>query len=262
MIYDLQKASLWKRISAALFDIIIFVILAVGIAALISFALDYDRHMNFVDERKNEHVTACENQYEELHGTRCELDLSIPYEEMSEEQKEIYDMVDDALSKDKDLAITYHLLLNFTLIMIVTAVLVSYVILEFAIPMIFKNGQTLGKKVFGLGVMRTNSVRVTPVALFIRVLFGKCTIETLLPLFLAVMMFFGIIGIVGPIVILGLVILEIVCMCVTRTNSAIHDLISDTVVIDMSTQMIFDSEQALIDYKKKIHEQEVANAPY
>ena len=76
------------------------------------------------------------------------------------------------------------------------------------------------------------------------------------------MMFFGIIGIVGPIVILGLLVLEIICVCATRTNSAIHDLISDTVVVDMSTQMIFESEQALIDYKKKIHEQEVANSPY
>ena len=262
MIYDLQKASLWKRISAFLFDIIIFVILAVGIAAVMSAVMGYDRHMDFIEERKNAHVAACEDEYEELHGTRCELDLSIAYEEMSEEQKEIYDMVDKALSEDNDLSITYMLLLNFTLIMILVAVLVSYGILEFAIPMIFKNGQTLGKKMFGLGVMRTNSVKVTPVALFIRVLFGKCTIETLLPLFLLVMMFFGIIGIVGPIVMLGLVILEIVCICATRTNSAIHDLISDTVVVDLSTQMIFESEQALIDYKKRIHEQEVANAPY
>ncbi|MBQ2807316.1 MAG: RDD family protein [Clostridia bacterium] len=262
MIYDLQKASLWKRISAFLFDVIIFVILAVGIAALMSAVLDYDRHMDFIEERKNAHVTACEDAYEQLHGKRCELDLSVAYEEMSEDQKEIYDMVDKALAEDDDLAITYVLLLNFTLIMLVVSVIVSYAILEFAVPMFFKNGQTLGKKMFGIGVMRTNSVRATPLALFIRVLFGKCTIETLLPLFLVVMMFFGIIGIVGPIVILGLLVLEIICVCATRTNSAIHDLISDTVVVDMSTQMIFESEQALIDYKKKIHEQEVANSHY
>lgn len=262
MIYDLQKASLWKRISAFLFDIIIFAVLVVGIAALMSAVLDYDRHMDFIEERKNMHVTACEDAYEQKHGKRCELDLSIAYEEMSEEQKEIYDMVDKALSEDDDLAITYVLLLNYTLIMLVTSVLVSYAILEFAVPMFFKNGQTVGKKLFGIGVIRTNSVRATPLALFIRVLFGKCTIETLLPLFLVVMMFFGIIGIVGPIVMLGLVILEIVCVCATRTNSAIHDLISDTVVVDLSTQMIFESEQALLDYKKKIHEEQVANSPY
>ena len=93
-------------------------------------------------------------------------------------------------------------------------------------------------------------------------LFGKFTIETVLPLFVVIMMFFGIVGIVGPIVILGLGLLELIAICVTRTNSAIHDLISDTCVVDLSTQMVFESEQALIDYKKKIHEEEVANSPY
>ncbi|MBE6675380.1 MAG: RDD family protein [Ruminococcaceae bacterium] len=262
MIYDLQKASLWKRISAFLFDIIIFAILAVGIAALMSFALDYDRHMDFIEERKNVHIAMCEDKYQEMHGERCEFDVSIAYEEMSEGQKEIYDMVDEALSKDSDLAYTYVLLLNFTLVMTVVAVLTSYAILEFAIPMIFKNGQTLGKKIFGIGVIRTNTVKASPLVLFIRMLFGKCTIETLMPVFILIMMFFGIIGIVGPIVLLGLVVLELISVCVTRTNSTIHDLISDTVVVDLTTQMVFESEQALIDYKKKIHEQEVASSPY
>lgn len=262
MIYDLQKASLWKRISAFLFDIIIFAILAVGIAALMSFALDYDRHMDFIEERKNVHIAMCEDKYEEMHGERCEFDVSIAYEEMSEGQKEIYDMVDEALSKDSDLAYTYVLLLNYTLVMTVVAVLTSYAILEFAIPMIFKNGQTLGKKIFGIGVIRTNTVKASPLVLFIRMLFGKCTIETLMPVFILIMMFFGIIGIVGPIVLLGLVVLELISVCVTRTNSTIHDLISDTVVVDLTTQMVFESEQALIDYKKKIHEQEVASSPY
>lgn len=262
MIYDLQKASLWKRISAFLFDIIIFAILAVGIAALMSFALDYDRHMDFIEERKNVHIAMCEDKYQEMHGERCEFDVSIAYEEMSEGQKEIYDMVDEALSKDNDLAYTYVLLLNFTLVMTVVSAIISYAILEFAIPMIFKNGQTLGKKIFGIGVIRTNTVKASPLVLFIRMLFGKCTIETLMPVFILIMMFFGIIGIVGPIVLLGLVVLELISVCVTRTNSTIHDLISDTVVVDLTTQMVFESEQALIDYKKKIHEQEVASSPY
>ena len=262
MIYDLQKASLWKRISAFLFDIIIFAILAVGIAALMSFALDYDRHMDFIEERKNVHIAMCEDKYQEMHGERCEFDVSIAYEEMSEGQKEIYDMVDEALSKDSDLAYTYVLLLNYTLVMTVVSAIISYSILEFAIPMVFKNGQTLGKKIFGIGVIRTNTVKASPLVLFIRMLFGKCTIETLMPVFILIMMFFGIIGIVGPIVLLGLVVLELISVCVTRTNSTIHDLISDTVVVDLTTQMVFESEQALIDYKKKIHEQEVASSPY
>ena len=41
-----------------------------------------------------------------------------------------------------------------------------------------------------------------------------------------------------------------------------HCLLSDTVVVDMSSQLIFESEQAMIDYKKKLHEEEVARAKY
>ena len=57
---------------------------------------------------------------------------------------------------------------------------------------------------------------------------------------------------------LGLVILEIVCVCATRTNSTIHDLISDTVVVDYASQMVFENADELIAYKQKLHE-EMAN---
>ena len=42
MIYDLQKASMWKRISAALCDLIALVIVIVGLLLLLSAVLGYD----------------------------------------------------------------------------------------------------------------------------------------------------------------------------------------------------------------------------
>ena len=41
MIFDLQKASMWKRISASLFDFILLVIAVAGFAFLLSAILDY-----------------------------------------------------------------------------------------------------------------------------------------------------------------------------------------------------------------------------
>lgn len=263
MIYDLQKASLWKRASAFLFDLVIMIVVVVGIAALMSTALNYDSHIEVIETKKTQHIERIEAEYQSEHGVECKLDLSLSYEEMSEGQKEIYDKVDEALSRDDTVQTASFLLLNYSLVICLVSVFVTYAVLEFAVPMlIFKNGQTLGKKIFGIGVIRTNTVKASPLVLFIRMLFGKCTIETLMPVFILIMMFFGIIGIVGPIVLLGLVVLELISVCVTRTNSTIHDLISDTVVVDLTTQMVFESEQALIDYKKKIHEQEVASSPY
>ncbi len=263
MIYDLQKASVWKRASAFLFDMVIMIVVVVGIAALMSTLMKYDTHIGVIESKKTEILSKIEAEYEQEHGESVKLDLSLGYEQMSEAQKEMYDRLDEEIAKDQTVQTALFLLLNYSLVICLVSFFAAYAVLEFALPMlIFKNGQTLGKKLFGIGVIRTNTVKASPFALFVRMLFGKFTIETVLPLFVVIMMFFGIVGIVGPIVILGLVLLEVIAICVTRTNSAIHDLISDTCVVDLSTQMVFESEQALIDYKKKIHEEEVANSPY
>ena len=50
MIFDLQKASMWKRISAFLFDIILLVIAVVGFAFLISCIVGFDKHNTALDD--------------------------------------------------------------------------------------------------------------------------------------------------------------------------------------------------------------------
>lgn len=49
MVYDLQKASLWKRIAAWMFDGILTCILAVGFGVLLSVLLGYDGYSEQVD---------------------------------------------------------------------------------------------------------------------------------------------------------------------------------------------------------------------
>ena len=66
-------------------------------------------------------------------------------------------------------------------------------------------------------------------------------------------------NIVGIIVLALFFILQIGVMIATQTNSSIHDLLSDTVVVDFASQQIFDSEEELIAYKQKKHEEEVKN---
>ena len=41
----------------------------------------------------------------------------------------------------------------------------------------------------------------------------------------------------------------------------IHDLMSGTVVVDYSTQSIFETEEAMIETKKRIHADKVENTP-
>ena len=103
---------------------------------------------------------------------------------------------------------------------------------ELIIPLILKNGQTVGKKVFGIGVMMTGGTKIKTVALFIRAVLGKYTIETMIPVLIIIMIYFGGIGILGVIILGLIVLLQLILMAATSNNSPIHDLISDTVVIE------------------------------
>ncbi len=88
-------------------------------------------------------------------------------------------------------------------------------------------------------------------ALFIRAVLGKYTIETMIPVLIIIMIYFGSIGIIGPVVLGLILLLQLILLAATSNNSLIHDLISDTVVIDMASQRIFDSESELIEYEKE-----------
>ena len=46
-------------------------------------------------------------------------------------------------------------------------------------------------KIFSIGVMRYDGVRVSPLLMFVRTILGKCTIETLIPLFLIFLLLVG-----------------------------------------------------------------------
>ena len=84
----------------------------------------------------------------------------------------------------------------------------------------------------------------------------------MVPVLIVLMIFLGAMNVIGAIVIILLLILQIAMLIVTKTNSAIHDLIANTVVVDLASQMIFDSADELIEYKKRVHAEQVERAPY
>jgi len=253
MIYDLQKASMWKRISAFLFDVILLGIVAVMFAWSLSAALGYDRQSQALD--------AAYDRYAEEYGVNFSMSLA-EYEAMTEEEAANLQAAYDALSADEEAVYAYGMMIQLTLLITSLCLLLAHLTMEFAIPLALGNGQTLGKKIFGLGVMRTDGVKVGGVVMFIRAILGKYTIETMIPVLIAVMIFFNMIGIVGPLVLALILILQIVLLAVTQTNSAIHDLLAKTVVVDYMSQRIFENEEELIEFKKKLHAERSARSEY
>jgi uncharacterized RDD family membrane protein YckC len=149
------------------------------------------------------------------------------------------------------------MIMNKSLIMVIFSILLGYVLLELIVPLIFKNGQTLGKKIFGVALMREDGVRISPMLLFARTILGKYTVETMIPVMIIVMIVFGIMGIVGTVVIIAMLIAQIVLVAATKARTPLHDKLAHTVAVDYASQMMFDSPEAMIAYKQRIHAEQV-----
>ncbi len=244
MIYDLQKASMTKRVSAFLLDFILVIILITGFSNVFSYLTDIDAT---IDE-----CQVIVEEYKEKYGVNDwvpKIDFeNIDYDKLTDEQKECIDEIDRALSEDKEYVYLMTMYYNKVLVTITMSIFLAMLIIEFIVPLILKNGQTVGKKIFGIAVMRTDGVRVSGVALFVRSILGKFTLETMLPILVFILMLFTNLGLVGPVLLLGIVAIQIFLIVKTKTNSFIHDAISYTVCVDFASQMIFDSEEKRNEY--------------
>ena len=246
---DLQRAGMWKRLSAALFDSIILFTVIVGMALLLSSVLDYDSHVSRM------------NELEQQYGDEFGVDLNITLEELkalSEEERQVYEAADEAYSQDPDVIYTYNMMLSMAMVIVTFAILLGYLLLEFLVPLILKNGQTLGKKLFGIGVMRVDNVRLPSVLLFARTVLGKFTIGTMIPVYVVIMIIFGRLGMFGTVLIGALLLVQAILFFGTHAHTPIHDKLAGTVTVDLASQMIFDSPEALLEYKKRIHAEATA----
>lgn len=363
MIFDIQKASLTKRLVAFILDVILFAVLAVGFAWVLGLICNYDNHLNcnvatqeaytthyirvygvdfsknydeltaeektvwdsyaeqfsnavsndvpvtieveklleyrtkyldshqidlFISDKGYENLStedkarwkeayeACSTELKAVYGENAILMKPIKYFEIYEEQyetnlkaslsdktnftndqlknyKKAYGKLEDALSSDVGYGDRMMKLLGFTLMMVSLGILLSMLILEFIIPLLFKNGQTVGKKVFGIAVMHQNGVRVNTITMFIRTFLGKYTVETMSIVLLFLMMFTSN-ALISVIVIAGIIIFEIVIFVWKKdTRPFIHDVFAKTVCVDLASQMIFDNEQEMIAFKQNAY---------
>ncbi len=227
--------------------------IAAGILALMGMLLNVESHTKKMDDI----YKAYEEKYN-ISFTMTEAD----YQRMTEEELAVYEQVAEELSKDAEAQKTYEMVLNLTLLMMSVSLLVPYVILEVAIPLWLKNGQTIGKKIFNIALMRKDGITVTPFMLFVRAILGKYTLETMIPVMIVIMMIFGSAGWVGVIALGLILLLQMGILIKSDTNSVIHDVVACTVAVDLGSQMIFDSPEERLEYIKSIQLDRATNADY
>ena len=253
MICDLQKANILKRVSAWILDLILLTIVITGVAFVLSAILDYDSYSETLDRIYHE--------YEAEYG----IDLDITAEEyaaLTREEQKVYEEVNRVMNENEEAIEAYNMTVNLALIITSVSILAAYLLLEFVVPILLKNGQTVGKKVFGIGLVRQDCVKVSTLALFVRTVLGKCTVETILPAYILILIIFGNLGMTGTVILAGMALLQVALVATSRTNSAIHDMMAATVAVDLNSQMIFESEADLLAYKNKLHAENAAREKY
>ena len=250
---ELQKASVWKRISAWLFDNILLVVLAVLFALLFSTLLGYDTHNAALDKAYD--------KYETQYGV--EFDISEEaYLGLSDEEKAKYDAAYEALLKDDEAIVAYNMVVNLTMIIASAGIFLSVAALEFAVPMLFGNGQTLGRKAFGVALVKPDGVKMNTMQLFVRALLGKYTLGTMVPVLVFIMLMFNMVGFGGTLLLMGLVLAQILSMLISRNKVGLSDLMAGTVPVELNSQRIFATTDDLIAYQKKIHAERAAQQDY
>ena len=251
MKYDVQKAGMLRRIPAWLLDMILLITLATGLIAGMSYILDMDTQVDKMD--------AIYKQYEKEYGVSFTI-TGEEYEKLSEAEKAKYEQANVALAEDTQAQKAYELLMNLTLITLSVGILGAFLILEFAVPLLLKNGQTLGKKAFGVALMRNDGIKVTTFMMFARSILGKYTVETMMPVLLLVSMFFNGGSGFSLMLLVAFLLAQIIIPLATRNKTAIHDLMACTIAVELSSQMIFDTVQEQEEYYKRLDEENAASA--
>lgn len=261
--FDIQKATVSKRISAFLADIIALFIVVVGIGTAMSGIIGYDE----VSEKFEAITIKYEQEYiydvfNKTYGTESQPYSNEEIDKLINENQETYgkwceeqvNAANVALLADEEAMDTYYKVIMLSILNITVSVLIGYIVLEIVVPLLFKNGQTIGKKVFGIALMRVDGVKISPLQLAVRTILGKYTIETMIPLLVLMSMYFSLLSpdlvLFGLAVVAVLIIVECVLFFKSGMTDFIHDKMALTICVDMQSQLIFENEEDLIEYKK------------
>jgi len=237
--YDIQKVSLSKRIAAWMLDAITLVILAVFIALALSAITGFDGYYNDLYAKYGE--------YEEKYGTEFNINED-KYQAMTEEERANWDAAYKELLEDKDAIYLYNTVLNLSIMIVSLSLFIATALINFVVPLLFKNGMTLGKKLLGIAVVKTNLVRMSVFQLFVRTLLGKYTFELMIPVLIVIMLYFNTIGLLGTVILIGIILAQAILLIFNKQHRVIHDFLADTMCVDYASQSIFPDEEARIEY--------------
>lgn len=280
--FELRKIGIVRRASSLLLDVILLVVLTTGFMFILSLICNYGDNEKLSTQYYNEwegfrkayvaevaeyygfdYKTTGNDYTITKNGEKSSLSALMQSLKDSKGEdaatKTAYDAFTELTPREK-VDWQYQYVYNLLFMMTSVGLLLAYIMLEFIIPIIFKNGQTVGKKVFGICLVRPDCVKITNLSLFARTILGKYAIETMFPVLLVFLFIFGGLGILALILLAALALLNIVLFFATKNRTPIHDLLASTVAADMRIQMIFQTEDELVEKKALARKELVGQA--
>ena len=243
---------------------ILALIIATGFFFILSSVFHYDSKL----EDYNDSIAVYKETikpYDIIIGDKNYSEIEDP-SILSPELKEIYFENKKAMENDPIVIKLFNetltkqkKLINLSLILVTGGILIAILSVEFFIPLVLGNGQTPGKKMFGICLMMDNGVKVKTTPLFVRALLGKFTVETMIPVYAAVYLFFGQMNILMLFLTIAMVLANLLMIIINPKNALLHDVMSYIVVVDKNSQMIFETEEELIKYKEEAARKKVAS---
>lgn len=269
--FELRKIGIVKRASAWLLDAILLAVFTTGVMLIVSLIAGYGAEEKLAsqyygewEDFRKEYIGPVAEYYGFTYkesGNGYVLEKDGAPARIDEVVKALADSggkdAATAEAYEKYLALPpaekvnaqYEYVYTMLFMMVSVGLFSGYFVLEFIIPVILKNGQTVGKKVFGICLVRPDCVKIRTISLFARTVLGKYAIETMFPVLLAFLFFFGGIGILAIVLFAAILLLNVVLFFATKNRTPIHDILAYTVAADIKLQMIFDSEEELNEKK-------------
>ena len=224
-----KNADLIKRFAAWILDNLLIVVMVVGCCVSMSKLVGYEQNSQMLD--------AVFAKYETQYGVTFDVSEEA-YMAMTDGEKANYDAAYEALSTDPEALQGYGRMMGMTLIIAAVSFFLPLFVWEFLMPLCLGNGQTLGKKVFSLSVVQKDFSNVSGKQLFFRSILGKYAIETMIPVFIGLLFFWGAISLASLGILLALVCTQFLFVTMSKNRTAIHDLLAGTRVVDTGSLVI------------------------
>lgn len=233
-IYTPKKPTWFKRILASFLDLILFAVLLTGMMLLLSYVIGYQHDLELLTQKYIEYgvyILNKDGQYEFCSEASSCMDAWKAFNQ-------------DAL------AIQYYDSVAMkTLPITIGGVFLSELILEFIIPLFLKNGRTIGMFCLGIAYLDKKDIQITHIQLFIRFLFGKFIVVSVLPLFCFYLHFFNIWPTYGLVACLAFVIGNLIMKFVTERRVGFADAIGSMYMVENEAQVYVKTTEELSKLK-------------